>query len=207
MCCHGCITNSTGDRQLRVKRNMSCHLSFHVLSLPRLCSIDDTVLQVHTNGSFSILHPRTSLVLTAGGFQLPEHSFQYSLQLKAHPYREAHNMCSSHSTHPLFSVQIWKVMAGSTETFGTQASSHFHCLKIWVVDIAVVQVVRQIYVESHCYQTVMNDSEAAIMGSYITWSDQSTISVIHKPSRLGCSIFVFISHSLMQVLAITRMFI
>lgn len=95
--------------------------------------------------------------------------------LVAHPYREVHNMCSSHSTHLLFSMQIWKVKVGSTKTFGTQAGSYFHCLmtlfhclRNWVVDIPVGQVVRQIYVMSHSYQTVTNDSEAAIMGSYIT---------------------------------------
>lgn len=43
--------------------------------------------------------------------------------------------------------------------------SYFHCLRKWVVDIAVVEVVRQIYVASHCYQTVTNDSEATIMGN------------------------------------------
>lgn len=189
---------------------MSPDPSFHVLSLPCPCSTEDAVLQVHTNGSFSTPCSSTSLVLTAGGFQLPQHSFQPSLQLMAHPYREVGTQ------HVLIPQHTSIILCADMEGQGRQHKAIWH----------TGQLIFPLFKKTSCRHTCGSGSKADLchvsllsdsnklfwsryhgVRSYITSSDQSTTSVIHKPSRPGCSIFVFISHSLMQVLPVTRMFI
>lgn len=187
---------------------MSHDLSFHVLSLPRLCSTEDAVLQVHTNVP---VPPTPVPVLTAGGVQLPQHSFQHSLQLKAHPYREAHNMCTSlkgGTQHVLIPQHTPIILCA--EDRGRQHKD------IWHTGHTLFPLFKKMSCRHSCgwgskadlcCVSLLSDSNKRFWSHYHGELDHLIRSEHHQcnpqASWPGCSIFVFFSHSLMQVFSVT----
>lgn len=142
-------------------------------------------------------------------------TFQHSLQLKAHPYREAHNMCTylQGDTQHVLSPQHTPVIS-CAEGGGGQHKD------IWHTGQVLFPLFKKISCRHSCgwggkadlcRVSLLSDSNKWFWSHYHGELHYLMRSEHHQcnpqASRPGCSVFVFISHSLMQVLSITRMLV